>query len=87
VKTESRPYGWIKFITGLFVLYILFYWIAPVAVRLTGHERLRPIAEDGIRITGIYYTDVDVCSEAQRSLGDKLRYAIPRDKLNLAVSQ
>lgn len=87
METNSRPHGWKKFLTGLVALYVLFYWIAPIAVRLTGHERLRPIAEDGIRITGIYYTDVEVFSEAQRSIGDKLRFKIPRDKLKLADSQ
>ena len=66
---------WVQFLTGLLAIFAIVFGVLPAAQRLGPVRDVHEAIErSGIDATALFYSEIDVSSEAELSIRDALRF-------------
>jgi hypothetical protein len=78
-KVPAARRGLIAWLCLLFLTALLLFliiYVAPLGLRLPGYRQMDLfIAENDLKATAIYYTDLEEFTRAERSIRDGMRFA------------
>lgn len=77
-KKNSRIIAWLKFAASVGILALLVFGLAPLGLKLPGLAQISRFARNhDIKVTAIYYTDIEEFAQAEADLRNRLEYAHP----------
>lgn len=75
---NGRMTAWLKFAAGIGILALFVFVLAPLGLKLPGLAQISRFAQNhDIKVTAIYYTDIEEFAQAEADLRARLEYAHP----------
>jgi hypothetical protein len=75
-RPHIRGWAWLKLGIGIVILALFVYGLAPLGLKLPGISTISRFAkQNDIKVTAIYYTDIEEFSQAETDLRNQLNYS------------
>ena len=76
-RTTPNPMtAWLKLAASIAVLALLVFGVAPLGLKLPGLNQISRFARShDIKVTAIYYTDIEEFAQAEADLRSRLEYS------------